>query len=122
MNVFLWILQVLLALHTLMGAFWKFSNTAEQAVPSLAAIPPTVWLGLSIFEIICAIGLVIPLLLKSQRKLVPLAAAAIAGEMVLFCAIHLASGAGFNGQVIYWAVVAVVCAVIVYGRRVLRPL
>lgn len=35
MNITLWILQALLALHTIMGAIWKFTNPAEKAVPSL---------------------------------------------------------------------------------------
>ena len=43
-NVVLWILQVLLALHTAMGAVWKFSNS-EQTVPSLQAIPHGAWLA-----------------------------------------------------------------------------
>jgi hypothetical protein len=39
MNILLWILQILLALHTAMGAVWKFSHSAEQTMPSLKAIP-----------------------------------------------------------------------------------
>ena len=37
MNPTLWVLQSLLALHTAIGALWKFSNS-EQAVPSLSAL------------------------------------------------------------------------------------
>ena len=32
MNVLLWILQILLALHTVTGAVWKFFNS-EHSVP-----------------------------------------------------------------------------------------
>ena len=46
MNILLWVLQILLALHTAMGAVWKFSNS-EQTVPSLKAIPHGAWLTLS---------------------------------------------------------------------------
>ncbi|MBL9038941.1 MAG: hypothetical protein JNG84_10530, partial [Archangium sp.] len=59
MNIFLWILQVLLALHTTMGAVWKFSNS-EQTTPSLKAIPHAVWLGMSGIEILCSVALVLP--------------------------------------------------------------
>ena len=38
MNILLWILQILLALHTAVGAIWKFSNPAQN-LPSLSAIP-----------------------------------------------------------------------------------
>jgi hypothetical protein len=31
MNILLWILQILLALHTIVGAVWKFLNS-EQTV------------------------------------------------------------------------------------------
>ena len=47
MNILLWILQILLALHTTMGAVWKFSNS-EQTVHSLSAIPHGVWLTMSL--------------------------------------------------------------------------
>lgn len=45
MNIFLWTLQILMALHTLMGAVWKFSNSVENTMPSLKAIPNGVWLA-----------------------------------------------------------------------------
>jgi hypothetical protein len=72
MNILLWTLQILLALHTIMGAVWKYSNS-EQSVPSLKAIPHGVWLGLGIVELACAVGLVLPLLMKSKGSLAPLA-------------------------------------------------
>lgn len=121
MNIALWILQALLALHTAMGAVWKFSNSA-QAVPSLAAIPNGVWLGLSVVEMLCAVGLVATALSKPLAILVPIAAGCIAAEMLIFCGLHLGSGETNHGSVIYWLVVAAVCTFIVYGRIVLKPL
>ena len=59
MNIFLWILQGVLAAHTLMGAIWKFTNS-EQTVPALKAIPNGGWLALAGMEILCAVGLVLP--------------------------------------------------------------
>ena len=50
MNIVLWIFQILLALHTVAGAVWKFTNS-EQSVGSLKAIPHSVWMGLSVFEL-----------------------------------------------------------------------
>jgi hypothetical protein len=120
-NIFLWVLQVLLALHTVMGAMWKLSNTTD-AVPSLKAIPPAAWTGLSVIELACSVALVLPLVVRSLGKLPPIAATIIAAEMVLYIGIHLASGEGSNGQIIYWGVVAVVCAFLAYGRFVLAPL
>jgi len=121
MNILLWVLQILLALHTAMGAFWKFSNS-EQTVPSLSAIPHGAWLAIGAVELACVAGLVIPLLYKPLAMLAPLAAIVIAAIMLLYCVLHLVSGDPNHGQLIYWLVVAAFCAFIAYGRLVLRPI
>jgi hypothetical protein len=119
-NIFLWILQGLLALHTLAGAAWKFSKTAEQTMPSLGAIPQPVWLAMSVIEILCAIALLLPALNSSFGGLAPMGAIVIAVEMVVFCVLHIASGnRGKAGPMIYWLLVAGICALIAYGRLVL---
>jgi hypothetical protein len=120
MNVLLWALQILLALHTVMGAVWKFSNS-EQTVPSLNAIPHGVWLAMGAVELLCSLGLILPAFKKSLAILAPIAAAGIAVEMLLFCGLHIYSGDANDGPVTYWLVVAAVCAFIAYGRLVLRP-
>jgi DoxX-like protein len=121
MNILLWILQVVLALHTAVGAVWKFSNS-EQAVASLKAIPHGVWLGLSVVELLCSLCLLLPAISKPLGVLAPIAAACIAAEMLLFCALHLASGEADNGPMIYWLVVAAISSFVAYGRFVLKPL
>ncbi|MBX3032976.1 MAG: DoxX family protein [Bdellovibrionaceae bacterium] len=120
MNILLWILQAILAFHTTAGAIWKFSNS-EQSVPSLSAIPHTVWLGMAVLEILCSICLIVPAFYKPLAFLVPLAAALIALEMLAFCGLHLLARGTENGQLIYWLVTAAVCAFVVYGRSVLSP-
>ena len=112
MNYVLWVLQVLLALHTAAGAFWKFTNPVEQAVPSLAAIPHPVWLALGVLELVIAVCLVAPAMKKSWAKLAPLAAAALVVEMIVFSGVHFAFGSSEHGQVIYWLVVAALSAFI----------
>ena len=84
MNILLWILQILLALHTIVGAIWKFTNS-EQTVPSLAGIPHLVWLAMSIIELICSLFLIVPVFNKRLGRLAPIAATYIAAEMLLFC-------------------------------------
>lgn len=121
MNILLWILQVLLALHTIMGALWKFSNTAE-AVTSLKMIPQGAWMALSAFELLCALFLILPGFYKPVAKFLPLAALGIAAEMILFCGLHIASGEADKSPMIYWGIVAVFAAFITYGRKVLKPL
>ena len=122
MNVLLWTLQVLLALHTVAGGLWKFSQPVGKAVPSLAAIPQGLWIVLGVVELLAAVALIVPVFNKGWAGLVPFAAIFIVAEMILFTAVHLASGNKFNGQPIYWLVVAVVAAFIAYGRFTIRPL
>ena len=120
MNILLWILQVLLAFHTLTGVFWKFSNS-EQAVPSLAAFPHSLWLTLAVLEFLCVVGLILPLFLKNKAKWAAYAALFIAAEMLLFCVMHLFSGITDNSPMLYWLVVAAFSLFIAYGRLVLKP-
>lgn len=121
MNIFLWILQVLLALHTIMGAVWKFSYTAEQTMPSLNVIPHAGWFALAVVELLCALCLVLPALYKPASVLVPAGAIVIAVIMLAFCAVEFFSGSANINSIIYWLVVVAVCAFIVYGRLVVRP-
>lgn len=121
MNLLLWGLQILLAVHTLIGAVWKFANP-EQAVPSLSAIPHGVWLSLSVIELLCSVGLILPAFYRPLAILAPVAAACIAAEMLLFSGVHLYSGSTDYGHLVYWLVVAALCALVAYGRLVLKPL
>jgi hypothetical protein len=121
MNNFLWVLQILLALHTFAGAVWKFFNS-EQSVPSLKAIPHEAWLAMSVLELLCSVSLIVPAFNKRLAILAPIAATCIAAEMLLFSGLHLSSGDANYGPMIYWLVVAAICAFIAYGRFVLKPL
>ena len=120
MNILLWVFQILLALHTIMGAVWKFSNSAATA--SLKTIPHGVWLSLIVIELLCALALIVPSFIRNAGILAPIAATVIAAEMIFYCLIQLFSGEPHYGQIIYWLVVAVICAFIAYGRFVLKPL
>ena len=121
MNIFLWSLQVLLALHTVMGAVWKFSHSVEQTMPSLKAIPPNAWLALAVLELACALCLIFPAFYKPAAMLVPSAAICIAVVMLSFCVIHFLSGNTSFSSPAYWLVVAALSGFIAYGRFVLRP-
>lgn len=121
MNILFWVLQVLLALHTVTGAVWKFSHSAEETMPTLKAIPDGAWLAMGGVELLCGLALVLPAFSKRLGFLVPAAAVCIAAEMLIFCALHLSSGATDVGPVVYWLVVAALSGFIAYGRLVLKP-
>ena len=119
MNILLWILQILLALHTVIGAVWKFSNS-EITIPSLKAIPHGVWFGLIFIELLCSLGLIFPVFNRPLAILAPIAAICIAVEMLFFSGVHLYSGDANYGPIIYWLVVAALCLFIAYGRFVIN--
>jgi hypothetical protein len=120
MNILLWILQMLLAMHTIVGAIWKFSNS-EKTVTSLKAIPHGVWLTMSVIELLSSLCLILPAFNKRIGIFAPIAAIYIAAEMLLFCGLHVYSCDTNYGQMIYWVVVAAICAFIAYGRLGLLP-
>ncbi|MBO9667788.1 MAG: DoxX family protein [Bdellovibrio sp.] len=115
MNILVWILQILLGIHTIIGAVWKFSNP-EQTVPSLAAIPHGGWLALSVIEIICGVFLIVPAFKGKFAHLAPFGAMIVALEMLLFCGVHLASGAPEKSPMIYWLIVAIIAGFIAAYR------
>ena len=121
MNAFLWILQIIIALHTIVGAAWKLSNSAEQTMPSLKAIPNRVWLALSFLEILISLCLVVPALYMPLAILAPMAATCLVAEMLLFCGLHISSRDPNNAPLAYWLVVAALCAFLAYGRFALSP-
>ncbi len=120
MNVLLWVLQILLALHTIVGAVWKFSNPA-QTVPSLNAIPHVVWLAMAVIELLCSLGLILPAIIRRLGILAPVAATFIVAEMLLFCGVDIFSINPDYNHVMYWLVVAAISAFVAYGRFVLKP-
>ena len=120
MNIVMWVLQGALALHTAVGAYWKYSN-GQESVPSLSGIPHWLWLSLIPLEILCAIGLVIPAAFGGTGKFVVVAATLIALEMLMFMVFNFGSGNGASKQVLYWAVVAAVGLLIAFGRAYAWP-
>lgn len=118
MNIMLWVLQILLALHTAIGAIWKFSNS-DKVVPSLRGISRRSWLVISAVELLLSLGLVCTAV-PSLALLAPVAAIGVAIEMLAFIGLHLYKGfARVRGPMIYWLVVAVFAACIAYGRLAL---
>jgi hypothetical protein len=120
MNVVLRVLQFLFGLHTAIGAVWKVSN-AESRVPSLAALPHGVWLGLGVVEAACAAVLLLAGAVGPLDRVVPFAAGFVVAEMLLFTGLHAASGATGHQEVVYWLVVAALGAFLAVGRARRTP-
>lgn len=91
-------------------------------MPSLGGLSGGLWISLAVVEILCSLGLLLPAIYRPMASLAPISAALIASEMLLFSILHIYSGATDFGPMIYWLVVAALCAFVAYGRFILRPL
>src|SRR5205807_5867572 len=123
MNVFMWVLQVALALLYLAGGSYKafkFDELANQ----MRALSRGGWRALGVFEMLCAVLLVVPAAAKWMPVLTPLAAAALALESVAlalwFARYSLALRA--TNPLVYVVVGGLMAAFVAYGRYTLRPL
>ena len=125
MNVLLWILQIALALFCVAGGQYKVFHFDELAkMPQTGAMSRGVWGAIAIFEMLCAILLIVPAATNWIPVLTPLAAAAVALEGLslafLFAQYSLALTA--TNPLIYVVVMGLVAAFVAYGRFALKPL
>ena len=119
MNVLLWVFQVALALLSLAGGAYKvFSFEAVSNMGWYHALPRGGWTALGVFEMLCAVLLVVPAAAKWMPVLTPLAAAALALETLALAALYARYSlklAATNPMV--WALVmGLVSAFVAYGR------
>jgi len=120
MNILLWVLQIFLALLAFAGGAYKvfaFDQVAGSAF--YAALPRAGWGALGVFEVVCAVLLILPALLNWRRGLVPLAAAALALETIGLSILYARySLEPTPANPLVWSVLmAVLAAFVAYGRR-----
>src|SRR6476619_4348911 len=121
MNIVLWILQILLALLFLFSGGVKFvmpvaEMTKQMKIPLSGAFIHFI----GVVEILGALGLVLPALLKIKPILTPLAAIGLTIIMIGAVAITIAGGDA--AQSITPLIVGILCAFVAYGRLRLRPI
>ncbi len=119
MNVFLWILQVLLAaLYAVAGATKIFLlERLWREVASMRAFSPGVWTAIGVFELICAAGLILPAITKRFR-IAAIAAVGLAVDGVLIAELHYRYGeASPMAFTLVLEAMAVVVAVGRFARR-----
>lgn len=119
MNVFAWIVQVALAFLSLAGGAYKLFQFEELArVPAAGALSRGGWGAIGLFEMACALLLIVPSATKWRPALTPLAAAALALESlalaVLYGRYSLAVTA--SNPLVYVVVMALMAAFVAYAR------
>lgn len=119
MNIVLWILQVLLGLMFLFAGGTKFYYSAAQMAamspPNSIMLPDLFIKFIGACEILGALGLILPGLLKIRRQLTPLAAFGLFIIMIGAVVISIA-GPGV-GAAIPALVLALLLAFVFYGRK-----
>ena len=124
MNVLLWVLQIALALLSLSGGAYKVFMFDELAkVPAMGALARGGWGALGVFEMLCAVLLVVPAAANWMPVLTPLAAAALALESLALAGLYARYSLELTATYpLVWVVVmGLMAAFVAYGRYALRP-
>ncbi len=118
LNVLLWVLQVLLAMLFMFAGVMKFVMPVEEMTKQIA-LPGWFLHFIGAAEILGAIGLVLPGILRIRTGLAPLAAAALAVIMIGATAVNLKIGQ--RGAAVTTVVVGLLLVFVAYNRRRMAP-
>ena len=124
MNIVLWIIQILLALLFLVAGVPKLIFSVDElmrnAPPNAIRFPDLFMKFIGLVEVLGALGLVLPGLLRTRQELTPLAALGLL--VVMIGAIVTTIMSGGVAEAIVPLVVALLLAFVAYGRWKLKPL
>jgi len=124
MNVLLWVVQIALALLSFGGGAYKVFMFDELAkMPAMGALARGGWGALGVFEMVCAVLLVVPAATNWTPALTPVAAAALALESLALAGLYARYSLQLTAtNPLVWVVMmGVMAAFVVYGRYALRP-
>lgn len=118
LNILLWVLQALLAMLFMFAGVMKFIMPVAEMTKQ---IPFPGWFLHFIggAEILGAIGLVLPGILRIRTGLTPLAAAALVVIMIGATAVNLK--VGLRGAALTTVVIGLLLVFVAYNRRRMRP-
>jgi len=118
MNFLLGIIQGILALLYVIGGGMKVFmwEKISQQVASNKALSREIWMAIGIFELLCALALVIPAVTDLLPILTPIAAAGLAIEGILIAGLHYKYAE--RSPMAFSLVLGVLAAFVAYGRFV----
>jgi uncharacterized membrane protein len=123
MSILLWIVQILLTLLFLFAGGTKFlpaETLQKMNSPNAVPLPMLFVRFLGVCEVLGALGLLLPSLLRIRPKLTPLAAAGL-GIIMIGAVILTVMGDGVGAAVIP-LVAGLLCLFVAYGRWRIRPI
>lgn len=119
MNVVLWIIQALLALLFLFAGGTKLVMSIEamrsMGSPNQILLPGLLVRFLGVVEVLGALGLILPGLLRTRKGLTPLAAAGLV--IIMIGATTLTFAADGVAPALVPLVVGILAAFVAYGRK-----
>jgi len=118
MNVVLWILQSLLAALFMFAGVMKFIMPIEEMTKQIA-LPGWFLHFIGAAEILGAIGLILPGILRIRVELTPLAAAGL--SIIMFGATWITLAGGQGAAAIIPFIVALLSAFVAYSRWRMNP-
>lgn len=119
MNIFLWILQSLLALLLIAGGGYKAAGAAGLHT-QFPALPSSAWLGLGVIEVIGGLLIVLPWALKWQPQLTSLAALVLCLEALGLSLVYARASLALSAEnpLTFSVPMALMLAIVAYGRMV----
>ena len=118
LNVLLWVLQALLAMLFMFSGVMKFVMPVEEMTKQIA-LPGWFLHFIGASEILGAIALILPGILRLRTGLTALAAAALVIIMIGATAVNLKTGQ--RGAALITVVVGLLLAFVAYNRRRMAP-
>jgi uncharacterized membrane protein YphA (DoxX/SURF4 family) len=120
MNIFLWVLQLLLAVAFLAHGWLFLFPPAEMLEQMNASIPPALRLFIGVSEWLAAIGLTLPGITRIQPWLISWAAAGLMIVMLSATLLHTARGE--ISSAVTTAILFVIATFVAYMRWKVRPI
>ena len=118
-NRVLWTLQWLLALVFLFAGVVKLVLPADALTKQTPMLPAPFLRFVAVCEVLGALGLILPWLLRIQVRLTPLAAACLVVIMIGATVVTLMIGGG--AQALFPAIVGLLLVWVTVGRFQVRP-
>ena len=123
LNITLWIAQVLLAAMFLMSGLMKVSQPIEKLSESLAwtaQVPELLVRFIGVAEVLGALGLILPSLLRIKPRLTVTAALGLALVMIFAAVFHISRGE--NGAIGMNIILIAIALFIAWGRSKKAPI
>ena len=120
MNIFVWVLQAVLALLYFAGGAYKVFSFDEIAA-QMIAISRGGWAALGVFEMVGAVLLIVPAATQWMPLATPIAAAALALETLILAVLYARYSVelAVTNPMVWAAVMGLLAAFVAYGRYAL---